>query len=600
MIKLFKKGSKQRRGSRTNRGKKNKNDSPAENFSLNPEDDRWLRIFKRAMGNETFADFRNKIGKSSSPVECESVFEEFSEHLKWISIPDRESCTPEQVNKDLTRDKLIVNSREFVDHTRGTASQGLIKHLRNGVRAVICDALRSTYLSMAPDRAQRELDATLEWILQACTRTSHGADSFFAVHSLFGSAKPKSSLRPSMPMWLITPAQNATSQDSEVFVASGSDNKPFVFVCNFNDYCVQRRDHAMIRNSKDHGGNRLPMLLRTVVVEALDPSSITTAHASGSGVSSRLRGARVLCIASNRDYRNIRRRRLFRNMKRRAIRAHRLRKIRTAFEDWRVATAISRYGTVERVRARAELEHFVESSKVEVERKKAEVASVKKECEGLVRTLEGLRGDVDVIETQVQDAALRNADLESDLDERLRKLEKMRQSIFRLKEQRLRSPAIRRNGVVTNLQTPRDMMRSRIFAVATERPQQQVVAGGEGEASEDVPLSIICTKRTAAKILRRRTGNPRGRRNGGGGGGNLIARERTHSDFERLVQDVTSTSTTTPKRERGKCPEHFSVVSRRSRRRRNRQHQQDSARKRTHLGARPLSLCFRNFATFDR
>eukprot|EP00940_MAST-03C_sp_MAST-3C-sp2_P001103 g1103.t1 len=513
-------------------------------------------MFAATMGAVKFLEFREKIWNASSPSECESALREYAGDIKCLAMPERKACSLEQVNKDLTRDKLIVNGREFVDHTSGTASQGLIKYLRGNMRTVVRESIpllnvaseSVSEASIAATQISSNLDAVVEWILQACTRTSHGADSYFALHSLFGPPTVVSPTTndgadreddgcprpPQMPRWLITPSKDGSSQDSEVFVGTlttKNGDVPFVLVCNLNNYCVQLRDYAVPRSSLP-GGNggrvatsprrRPSILVRTLVAEVLDPSSFFDLARGGA-----LKGRRALCVTCQADVRVIIAHRLRGRLQRRALRSVNVRAKRTAFRRWLRHTECVRYGAASRARIRADLEAHVLNADRVCARQRAQLTSSSKERAHLLSTLSRLQEEVAYVESEVGEVARRNSDLKSNLDAMAKRRQDMQNSISRLQEERPRSPTRKRSSV-TFAKTP----------VRTRYHGRRAAQKTNTDANVATPaMTVVCTPYAATKILKRRTDAVRTRENVVEDVRSRITTRR-HEEFERLVSSL--------------------------------------------------------------
>jgi hypothetical protein len=479
--------SKRRRGGSPRRRRLTLNTSLDEDED--PDDVKWTRVFEKSMGKRRFRKFKRSLAKLRS----KESFVSFEKDLRMIKIPEREACRPEQVNKDITRDKIVINGIEFKDHTSGTASQGLIKVLRHD----LLDIVKSEVVG-----SKYEPESLVEWILQACTRTSHGADSYFALHTLLSKMQQISQSSntiertPVPPRFLITPAKTNASQDSEVFVGTVKGTYPFAFVCNFNDYTIQIRDEM--------GRKINTFQLRTLISEVLD-SEISSNKI--------LRGRRTLTIVTEGRARRHVLQRLCEVVPRRAVQIIKRTQLREAFRIWYWTCQRASFDMNAVEKMRQDLRgHLNRQSKL-LQVKKKSVVDLDVERRSIKASNERLRTEVDALRVQIEKARSQNSILNSNLNQILDKQRDLRKTISQLKAV---TPRVRRrtsnNAQLTTHNTQSSSPRSRMMNQKDKsiKTKKEVVSCSSYVASQLMrPSNTTRTAAVAAAAAHTITSNTR-------------------------------------------------------------------------------------------
>ena len=423
---------------------------------VDEDDVKWTRVFETSMGKRRWKKFQRKLSTSK----IDRVFEAFEKDLHMIQLPEREPCSSEQVNKDITRDKLVINGIEFKDHTTGTASQGLIKVLRRNLLDIVkYEVVVSKYVD--------EPESLVEWILQACTRTSHGADSYFALHTLLSKIHSTSSsqsevapLPPPLPRFLITPAKSNASQDSEVFVGTVKQNV-FALVCNFNDYAVQIRDE-MGRKTLD------TFQLRTLIAEILVGHN---------------KGRRTLSILTDSRAKQYVLQRLCEVAPRRAVQMVKRAQLREAFRIWYWTCQRKSFDVTAREKMRSDLREHLKSQLKHLQSKKKSVVDLDVERRSIKVSNEHLRKEVEMLRLQIEKARAQNSVLSTNLDSILSKQHDLKKTITQLK-----------------VVTPTRSRRRRSFITA-QTPTRLSSPNRRRVRREKKEVVVSCSSYAASKIM---------------------------------------------------------------------------------------------------
>ena len=421
------------------------------------DDTKWTRIFETSMGRKKWGKFKRAL--RTTTMKMNRVFESFEEDMRMIRLPEREPCSSEQVNKDITRDKIVINGIEFKDHTSGTASQGLIRVLRR-------DLLKIVKREVTVSKYVDEPESLVEWILQACTRTSHGADSYFALHTLLSkihnTSNAQSEMRaaPPLPRFLITPAKSNASQDSEVFVGTVKRSL-FALVCNFNDYTVQIRDE-MGRKTKD------TFQLRTLIAEVLVGLN---------------KGRRTLSILTDSRAKRHVLRRLCEVAPRRAVQIVKRAQLREAFRMWYWTCRRGSFDMRAVEKMRQDLrEHLRIQSKL-LQIKKKNVVDLDVERRSIKASNERLREEVELLRIQIEKARSQNKVLNTNLESILSRQHDLKRTISQLKV--VTPTRVRRRSSIVTPHTPHRFSPNR-HKVRREK-KKEVVSCSVYAASQIIP-----------------------------------------------------------------------------------------------------------------
>lgn len=413
-----------------------------------PESDNWIKIFSDAMGTSNFCDLRLKVANSRDADECCQTLDDYTELLRRVPMPERVPCEAVQVNKDITRDKLVVNGREFAKHTGGTASQGLIRYLRRDLKRLVVDYMK---LKEEPE-SSLYANNLVDWILQACTRTSHGADSFFAVSTLFAPAEKSDHAPSDMPRWLITPAKGPYRQDSEVFCGTRNDGKPFVLVCNHNDYFVQLRENAMITSRRNSGtgvnAKKNRVHVRTLIAELLSCGD-------GTNSSETFTSKRTLCIVTKRKARENCLLRLIERGRRRQIELTERCRIEDVLEHWLWGHETNQYDSDAVERLRRGSGQRITHQKQRIADIQFETERFHEEADGLSSSVSRLKTTVSTMMRDLSEIKRRASLLESAFDDVIKKQRKMSGAISKLKRPRRQSSTRRREVRRRDVVSPR-------------------------------------------------------------------------------------------------------------------------------------------------